>query len=91
MAELWTVFSNKTIKYQLPHTRFDQISDHKRDIYLHGKLFTKILAQAANKTNTNNSFMFMKSLLNYVPFVPFCFYVLSLGIKFQWKLKALNF
>ena len=33
-------------KYQLPHTRF---SDHKHDIYLNGKLSTKLLAQAANK------------------------------------------
>ena len=28
------------IKYQLPHTRFDQISYHKHDIYLYGKLYT---------------------------------------------------
>ena len=30
------------IKYQLPHTRFDQISDHKHHIYLYGKLFTNM-------------------------------------------------
>ena len=29
--------------------QFDQISDHKHDIYLHGKLSAKLLAQAANK------------------------------------------
>ena len=37
------------IKYSLPHMQFDQISDHKHDIYLHGKLSAKLLAQAANK------------------------------------------
>ena len=37
-----------TLEYQLPHTRFDQISDHKHDISLHEKLSTKILGQAAN-------------------------------------------
>ena len=37
-----------TLEYQLPHTRFGQISDHKHDISLHGKLSTKILEQAAN-------------------------------------------
>ena len=41
MAELWTVVPNQMIKYQLPHTRFDQVSDHKHDIYLYGKLSTK--------------------------------------------------
>ena len=35
------------IKYQLPHTQSDQISDHKHDIYLYGKLTTNLLAQAA--------------------------------------------
>ena len=29
-------------KYQLLHTRFDQISDHKHDIYLYVKLSTKL-------------------------------------------------
>ena len=48
-AELWTVFRNQVIKYSLPHMQFDQISDHKHDIYLHGKLSAKLLAQAANK------------------------------------------
>ena len=46
------------IKYQLSHTRFDQISSHKHDRHLNGKLSTKILAQAANK---NIKFMFMKT------------------------------
>ena len=44
------------LKYQLPDTRFDQISDHKHDIYLYGKLSTKLLAQAANK-NTKLVFL----------------------------------
>ena len=38
------------IKYQLLHTRFDQISDHKHDIYLFAKLSSKLLAQPAVKT-----------------------------------------
>ena len=42
----------------LPHTQFDQISDHKHDTYLSGKLFTKLLAQVANK---NTKFMFTKT------------------------------
>ena len=46
------------IKHQPPYTRFDQISDHKHDIYLNGKLFFKLLAQAANK---NIKFMFTKT------------------------------
>ena len=37
------------IKYQLSHMRFNQISYHKHDIYLYGKLSTKLLAQVANK------------------------------------------
>ena len=46
------------IKYQLPLTRFDQISDRKHGIYLYGKLSTKQLAQAASK---NTNFMFIKT------------------------------
>ena len=38
--------------------QFDQISDHKHDTYLSGKLFTKLLAQVANK---NTKFMFTKT------------------------------
>lgn len=38
--------------------RSGQISDQKHERYLHGKLPTKILAQAANK---NIKFMFMKT------------------------------
>ena len=34
------------MKYQLPHTQFNQISD-KHDIYLYGKLSTELLAQTA--------------------------------------------
>ena len=56
IAELWAVIPNQVIKYSLPHTQFDQISDHKRDIYFYGKLSTKPLAQAANK---NTKFMFL--------------------------------
>ena len=51
-AELWAVISNQMIKYQFPHTWFDQISDHKHFIYFYGKLYIKLLAQAANE-NTN--------------------------------------
>ena len=44
------LFSNQMIKYQLLRRRFCQISDHKYDLYLYGKLSTKLLlAQAANK------------------------------------------
>ena len=46
------------IKYQLPDARFDHISDHKHDIYLHGELSDKLLAQAANK---NTRFKFTKA------------------------------
>ena len=52
IAELCTVISNS-------HKRFDQISDHKHDIYLYEKLSTKLLVHAANK---NIKFMFTKTL-----------------------------
>ena len=39
------------IKHYLPHTQFDKISDHKHHMYLHGKLSTKLLAQANDKDN----------------------------------------
>ena len=42
------------IKYQLPHKRFDQISDHKHDIYL----YVELLAQTPNK---KSKFMFKKT------------------------------
>ena len=58
IAEILTVISNQIIKYQLPHTRFYQISDPKHDKHLYGKLPTKLLAQAANK---NTKFMFTKT------------------------------
>ena len=32
IAELWTVVSDQMINYQLPHGRFEQISDLKHDI-----------------------------------------------------------
>ena len=44
-----TVISNEMIKYKLPHTWFNQISDHKHGIHLDGKLSTKLLAEKANK------------------------------------------
>ena len=46
------------MKCQLPHVQFDQISDHKHDIYFYRQLSTKLLAQAANK---NTKFMFTKT------------------------------
>ena len=33
IAEFWTVISNQMIKYQLLHKQFDQVSDHKRDVW----------------------------------------------------------
>ena len=45
IAELCTVISNRMIKYELHYTLFDQISDHnKHDIYLYGKLPTKLIS-----------------------------------------------
>ena len=58
IAELWIVVSNQMIKYQLSHTRFNQLSYHKHNIYLCGKPSTKLLAQVANK---NAKFMFAKT------------------------------
>ena len=58
VAELWTVFPNQVFKYQLPHTRFDQIRVHKHNIYLDGKLPGKLLAHTTNK---NTNFMFTKT------------------------------
>ena len=46
------------IKYQLLYTGFDQLSDHKHDIYFYGKLPMKLFVQAPNK---NAKFMFTKS------------------------------
>ena len=43
------------IKYHLPRTWLNQISDHKHDIDFYGKLSTKLLAQAAYK---NSKFTF---------------------------------
>ena len=51
------------IKYQLRHTQLDQISDHKHDIYLYGKLPTELLVQAANEN--------MKSMISIFPSLPF--------------------
>ena len=39
--------------------RFDQISNHKHDIYLYGKLSTKLLVQAANK---NTKILYLQKL-----------------------------
>ena len=46
------------ISYQFPYTLFDQLSDNTYGISLYGRLFTKLLAQAANK---NTKFMFTKT------------------------------
>ena len=46
------------IKYQFPHMLFNQISDHKHNIYFNRELATKLLAQTANE---NNKFMFTKA------------------------------
>ena len=51
-------YSNQINKYQLPHTWFNQISDHKQDLYWYGKLSAKLLAQAAIK---NTDFVFTKT------------------------------
>ena len=48
-------FYDCTFKYLLPYAQFDQISYHQHDIYLHGKLSTKLLAHTPNK---NTKFMF---------------------------------
>ena len=47
-----------TLKILQQMLRFDQISDTKHDIYLYGKLSTKLLAKAAYK---NIKFMFKKT------------------------------
>ena len=46
------------IKYQLSHAQFDQINDHKHDMFLYGKLSTKLLARAAS---VNTKFMLIKA------------------------------
>ena len=66
IMELWAGISNQMIKYQLPHTRFNQFSDHQHVIYLNGKLSTRLLAQTANKST---KFVFTKTgrfFLKYV-------------------------
>ena len=49
----WIVFNALVF-----NARINQISDHKPDIYLYEKLYTKLLAQAANK---NAKFIFTKT------------------------------
>ena len=72
IAELWTIISNQMIKYQLPHTRSDQISGNKYNIYLYGKLSAKLLAPAANKkiefvfTKTRRLILFLISIVSNV-------------------------
>ena len=56
-AKVWTVIFNQSIKYQLPHTRFNQISDRKHDIYLYGTLSSNLLARPAH---VNTKCMFTK-------------------------------
>ena len=46
------------IKYQFPDMLFNQISDHKYNIYFNRKLATKLLAQTANE---NTKLMFTKA------------------------------
>ena len=58
IVELRTVIFNQMIKYQFPHMLFNQISDHKHNIYFNRKLATKLLAQTANE---NTKFMFTKA------------------------------
>ena len=65
IEERWTVVFNAMIKYQVPHTRFDQISNHKHDIHLYEKLSTKLLVQAVIKILRSclqklNQFFFVK-------------------------------
>ena len=55
----WTVICNQMVKYQLPHTRFNQSSDHKHDICLYGKLSNKLFVQAVNK-NENWTVVFLR-------------------------------
>ena len=49
IAELWTIIPNQMINYQLSYAPDDQNSDHKYDIYLHGKPSTRVLMRAANE------------------------------------------
>ena len=53
---------------QLPYTRFDQISDHKHEIHLYGKLSTKLLMQAANESTE-----FMLTKTGGLPFLMYGF------------------
>ena len=46
------------IKYQLSHAQFDQINDHKHDMFSYRKLSTKLLARTAN---INTKFMLIKA------------------------------
>ena len=48
-VELWTVISNQMITYQLPHTWFDQIIDHKLDIYLQKQPSKGVLRKRCSK------------------------------------------
>ena len=46
------------IKYQFPYMLFNQISDHKHNIYFNRERATKLLAQTANE---NTKFVFTKA------------------------------
>ena len=70
--------SSQMINHQLRHKRFDQISGHKHDIYLNGKLFTKQLAQAAYKNTSSYIYSDLGQLYNipsqtqtFIPTIPF--------------------
>ena len=55
---LWLTISSITRSPRTTSLWFDQISDHKRGIFLHENLSTKLLMQAAN---INTTFMFTKT------------------------------
>ena len=68
IVELWTLISNQIIKYQLLHTRCDQISDYKHDIYLYGKISTELLAQAATRISRSEIYFKLGVLENFTTF-----------------------
>ena len=68
IEELWAVISNQMIKYHHSHMRFDQICDHKHDIYLYGKLSNKLLAQAGQLLFFKHGFRSDRSEKVYITF-----------------------
>ena len=57
-AGFWAVIPNQMIRYQLPNTWLNHISDQQYGIYLYVKLCSKLLMQTANK---NTKFTFMET------------------------------